>query len=95
MCNCANMVRTFDEMRGDLKGIQPSKHHPACEDYKLKTYKRVTSGGSGPAIILNPDELDEFIKLEVENGSDADDYEVTDIQLTDDQIENLPEFDGF
>lgn len=95
MCDCADMVRTFDEMQGDLKGIQPSKHHPACEDYELKTYKRVTFGGCGPAIILDPDKVEEFIRLEVECGSDADDFEVTDIQLTHDQVDNLPEFDGF
>lgn len=94
MCECIGMARTFDELAGLHKSIPPSVHHPRCEHYKTSSYAVISYGGQG-GLITAPNMVEEFIKDEVSSGNDADDYTVTEINLTKDQFENLPEFSGF
>ena len=91
MCNCAGMARTFDN---EDRSLPLSKHHPMCEDYKLITYANVSYGGSD-GLIMEHSMIDEYLKDEVQNGSDINDFAVTDIQMTEDQYESLPEHGGF
>lgn len=93
MCNCIGLCRTFDETP---PGVKPSIHHPQCEDYKLHPYVKITYVGGGSLIVSTPEEAQEFIAMEVEdNDSKTEDFELSTIQLTVDQFESIPEFDGF
>lgn len=54
-------------------------------------YKRVSYDGS--SFICKPDEVEELTRLD---GCDDDmQYQVSDIWMTDDEYERLPEFEGF
>ncbi len=91
MCNCIGMCRTFDE---SPSGFAPSLHHPKCEDYKLIKCAQIHVNGSG-SVIVEMHEAQEFIDIEIENGGDKEDYSISPIFITRDQLENLSEFDGF
>ena len=95
MCNCMGLTRTFSELEGMGKSVPPSKHHPLCEDYALRAYSKIHLANGGSSLILIPDQVAEFIRQEVDAGASEKDYEVTEIRLTQDQFENLPEFSGF
>ena len=85
MCNCKSMVR--DATQETLYvGVGLSKHHPECEDYKVKTYYRVEHDGA-VCVMENIDDIEEEFM-------DAA-YSISEIQLTPDQFENLKEFEGW
>ena len=92
MCNCIGLCRTFDETP---PGVQPSIHHPNCEDYELLPFKKISYVGGGSLTVRNEQEVSEFVASEVENGAQENDFEVSTLLLTLDQFESMPEFDGF
>lgn len=87
---CMNHCRDWRETIG---GYPVSNHSPSCPNYVTKDFiKIVPKGQSGPYLILKDQkEVDDFIN----NGESKDDYDITNIKLTEDQFQNLREFDGF
>lgn len=85
MCDCQQMVRTFEETQGGK--FPPSNHAPSCQDYKLNRYLRLVIDNS--AAIFEEQE-----GLAIINDSE-DEYEVSEVMLTVDQFERLPEFEGW
>ena len=65
-----------------------SKHHPSCPHYEGVTYKRIDFDGS--FCIVEPRELaDMTVDLEGEN------FVVTDVTMTREEFESLPDFGGW
>lgn len=78
------------DWRETLGGLPPSRHAPSCVNYKPETFFRVVpKGQKGPGLIL-------ATQAEVDDVCETpDEYDVTKVQMTRDQFENLKEFDGF
>lgn len=85
MCNCQQMVRTFEETQGGK--FPPSDHAPSCQDYKLNRYLRLVIDNS--AAIFEEQE-----GLAIINDAEEE-CEVSEVMLTVDQFERLPEFEGW
>lgn len=79
------MVRTFQETQ-DGK-YPPSNHAPGCEEFKQLKYLRLVIDNSAAI-------FEESEGLAIINDS-HDSYEVSEIMLTADQFERLPEFKGW
>lgn len=85
---CQDHCRDWHETKG---GLPASNHSPACSNYKLETYYKVSAKGT-----KNP-----FCVLETENQikdmceGEEEQYDITKIEMTKDQFERLDEFDGF
>lgn len=60
-----------------------SLHHPSCEHYKIERFAKVTANGS--SCIVEEREAVEY----------GDDYEICIVEMTRDQFEFLPEFNGW
>ena len=84
MCKCIenNWCRTWEETHG---GKYPcSEHAPGCDKYKPETFVRICYDGT--CIIVEENERDFF-------GIYGTTFE--EIQLTRDQFDKIPEFQGF
>lgn len=89
LCMRNQFVRDhYAETRGEQYPMP--MHHPDCDAYKTEAFSRVEYDGSW--FICRPEEVDDFLAAEC---SDLDQYTVTTVLLTQDQFENLPEFEGF
>jgi hypothetical protein len=84
---CMNHCRDWREMIG---GYPPSNHSPTCHNYKTETFfKLIPKGEKGPFLILETQkEIDDLCE-------NREEYDITKIELTRDQFENLGEFEGF
>lgn len=80
-----NWVRTWDETKNGK--YPPSIHHANCREYRQIRYVRVFLDDCNP-LIITPQELSTM-----EFGED--DYYITDVYMTKDQFEKIPEFQGF
>ena len=85
MCDCQQMVRTFEETQGGI--YPPSNHAPSCQDYMQIKYLRLVIDNT--AAIFEESEGLAII------SESQDSYEVSEIMLTADQFERLPEFKGW
>lgn len=85
MCNCSGMVRTGEETQGGK--YPPSDHAPGCEDFHTERFIRVEHDGT--FCVMEPADAEEYL-----HDSDEE-YAVSDVWLTRDQFEKLPEFEGF
>jgi hypothetical protein len=85
MCNCQNMVRTPEESQG----FPMSVHHPECEDFHEIEFVKILHKEDGDGFIETKEEAAKIL-------SEADwdcDFELGPIvKLTQDQFENLPEW---
>lgn len=87
MCECASWRWIPDLITDNGRWPLPD-HHPSCKEYKTEKYVRITFDSS--YCVVNPIDAKEFAD-EDEHGE----YEFADIDLTKDQFEKLPEFQGF
>lgn len=90
LCECManHWCRDWSETAG---GLPRSEHAPGCSQYKLETFWRVVvKGTKAPACI---------VETEAEARDTCEDnpadYEITTVQMTRDQFDNLKEFEGF
>lgn len=60
-----------------------SLHHPNCERYKIERFAKITVNGST------------CIAEEHETAEYGDEYEISTIEMTRDQFEALPDFQGW
>jgi hypothetical protein len=81
MCNC----QTWCRIPINTKYPQPL-HHQDCEDYKLERFVRVVYDGT--PCVVEPGDVEALIGA-------SEGYEISDVMLTRDQFERMPEFDGF
>ena len=92
-CICITWARN-QAVEDPREGIPMSEHAPGCPLFKQRLYKKVHLIG-GAWFICTPPEATSFM-IDAEAFKDnGDEYEVTDIWLTEDQFEGLPEFEGF
>lgn len=84
---CLNHARIWNEMSGP-NGLRlpPSDHSPACKNYEVKSFLKVSHQGSG--FICEKDELS---SLEL----DDEEYRFEEVKMTQDQFDKLEEFEGF
>lgn len=90
MCNCKQMLRTWEETQGGR--FPASNHAPACEDFIKERFVSVELDGS--RCLMEPDDALDYMD-DVKYENDAENYKYTDIYLTRDQYEKMPEFAGF
>lgn len=87
---CVNFARDWSEMlTKDGKKLPPSQHSPACENYKLEEFKRISIDGTG--FVCETVEVSDFISA----ADHPEEYKIETIQMTRDQFETLKEFGGF
>lgn len=79
-CECITWARVPTD------NLPPSDHHPTCQHYKLETFIRLEYDGS--SCVMEPHEAANRDDPETE-------YRVTEVQMTRDQFERLPDFGGF
>jgi len=80
-CECVSWARVHTDT------YPISNHHPHCAKHKTEHFVKV--GYDGRWCVVKPSEVHDFI-----NSGDCI-YTLTDIYLTIEQYENLPEFNGF
>jgi len=85
---CKNFVRTSEETKDGLYSM--SYHSPNCENYKTNKYIKLSMGGNETLIQT----FDEF-KKSINEIEQDESYNISIIELTEDQFNNLPEFNGF
>lgn len=85
MCNCQTLARIPSTGTYDGK-YAPPLHHPDCEDYKAERFMRVMYDGT-PCTVEHGD-----VESLIGEGIG---YEISEVMLTRDQFDALPEFDGF
>jgi len=85
---CMNHCRDWRETIG---GYPVSNHSPTCPNYKTESFFKITKVGEKyPFLILeNKDQIKDWL------GERLEQYNISKIELTRDQFENLKEFDGF
>jgi hypothetical protein len=88
---CVDHCRDWRETLGGK--LPASDHSPMCKNYKLKKYIRVSIESMGSSYIDIPENLED-IKQELDQ-EDIDSMTIEYIEMTPDQFEKLPEFDGF
>lgn len=87
-CECLTWCRVPEESN-TLNGRFPiSDHHPNCPEYKAEEFAIVEMDGS--FCVCRPSEVADFI-----DGGEEDQYKITKVMLAPDQVEKLPEFEGF
>lgn len=87
MCICKqnNWCRTWDETQN---GQYPySEHAPGCDEYKTEKFIVLEYGGT--RCVIEPHEA----KSIIDDSDEA--YAVSEVMLTRDQYERMPEFQGF
>ena len=87
MCRCKenNWCRTWEETQN---GKYPAAEHaPGCDEYK--TEKFIVLEHDGTRCVMEPHEA----KAMIEDNDEA--YSVSEVMLTRDQFERMPEFQGF
>lgn len=89
MCNCLGWARDYSECAHLPRWIKPSQHHPNCEDYKLNKYQRLIIPAAGLRLIDTPEHIAEMIP------EDDTPYTIEYVDLTQDQFESIPEFEGY
>jgi len=83
---CSSHCRDWHETKG---GLTASNHAPSCAHYQTVKFLKITvKGETSPFVIDRPCNIDEWIGNE-------EDYDMVDIEMTEDQFERLSEFDGF
>ena len=89
MCLCMknNWCRTFDETQGGK--YPPSDHAPGCDEYHQEKF--VLLDLDGTKCLVESDQAEVILR----DDPSAGDYQVSDVYLTRDQFEKLPEFEGF
>lgn len=80
------MARTFEET--DDGKYPASQHAPGCEDYKQIMFAKLTYDGSS-VIVLSSD------VMSIVKDSDCEDFHITNVELTQDQFDNLKDFQGW
>jgi len=86
-CICLTWCRVPHGDNGE--NYPMSDHHPDCPEFKLERYVRLAIDEDGPWCICTPKEAEMM-------EADADEpYIKRDVMLTRDQVEKMPEFDGF
>ena len=86
MCNCKDWVRCGEETQG---GKYPrSEHHPRCEDFKTERFVIIVYDGT--ACIVEPEDAEALIGYSVGYG-----FSMSDVMLTRDQFENIPDIEEF
>lgn len=85
-CVCFTWARLWEETQGGK--YPPSQHHPNCPQYILKDFAVVCVDGA--CCVMHPDSVDDMI-----DGNDRSEYEISTVRLTQDQVDNMKEFDGF
>lgn len=89
-CLCKTWVRGLNGGFEIIDGKQypEPKHLNGCPIQQRQLYKRVEVDGT--SCILKPSELADFL-----DGSEPTDYKIIDVMLTPEQVEKMPEFQGF
>lgn len=80
MCNCGTWARV------PKNNFPPSDHHPDCAEYKPEPFARIEHDGTH--CIMEQHEAEAMI-------AECDGYTVTQVMLTREQFERLPDFGGF
>lgn len=86
-CPCLTWERLWEETQGGK--YPPSEHHPRCEQFKPLPF--VSLELDGVACIFSPGDAEQFLA----DADDASEYTIKNLQLTQDQYEAMPEFEGY
>lgn len=86
-CNCMSRCRVSMFVTIDGREYPASTHFPDCEKYQAERFVRVELDGT--AAVMEPAEAEAM-----QRDSQAD-YKLSDIFLTRDQFNAIPEFAGF
>ena len=86
-CNCMSRCRTSMFVTIDGREYPASTHFPDCEKYQPERFVRVELDGT--SAIMEPAEAEAMLI------DSHDDYKLSDIYLTRDQFNAIPEFAGF
>lgn len=86
---CEGLTRSWNETYG--RKYPASNHSPMCKNYVTKNFFSVTPLGEvGPYCVLeSQDAVDDLC------DGHPEEYNVQEIQLTQDQFDRLDEFEGF
>ena len=85
---CANFCRDWHETAG---GLPASEHSPACPNYKTETFYSVAQIDS-PLTRCIVATIEEARNIAI---CDPAKYVIKPIEMTRDQFDNMPEFEGF
>lgn len=86
-CNCMSRCRASMFLTIDGRKYPASTHFPDCKKYQPERFVRVALDGT--AAIMEPAEAEAMCSDSLEN------YSVSDIFLTRDQFNAIPDFAGF
>ena len=90
MCNCMTMCWEPDVITENGRWPLP-KYHPNCEDYKAEKF--IVFISDGIRCVVTPDDAEDMIK-DTDNGG-IETYQVEEVFISQDQFDNLKEFEGF
>ena len=83
---CKNHCRDWHESAG---GLTASNHAPSCINYKPVKFLKITvKGDKAPWLIDRPENIDEWMDA-------PEEYDIVEVEMTEDQFSRLPEFEGF
>lgn len=82
-CACMNWCRIPTD------NLPPSDHHSNCSEYKPEPFLRLEHDGS--SCVMEPHEARGII----EDADDGHGYTVSEVRMTREQFDALPDFGGF